>query len=129
MNHFLLLWTISNISERHRTYFHTQVFLQTDITAIQTQLGLGILAKKRHHQSLLYSTFSRKIEYLRRYFSRMTLSHKCGMKHISIQAKEHYQCSLFSWSIFPVLRGSLKHHLLALLAFAITFKGINALRG
>ena len=32
------------------------------------------------------------------------------MKQISIQAKEHDQCSLFSWSTFPELRGYLKYH-------------------
>ena len=40
----------------------------------------AFLAKKRRHQTLLYSCFSGKIEYLRylrRYFNRITMSYKC----------------------------------------------------
>ena len=38
----------------------------------------AFLAKKRRHQTLLYSGFSGKIEYLRRYFNRITILYKCG---------------------------------------------------
>ena len=43
---FFFSWTISNTSGRHRTYFHLPVFLQTDVTALQTQRGLGIFGQK-----------------------------------------------------------------------------------
>ena len=46
LNHFLFSWTFSNISGRHRTYSYPPVFLQTDITALQTQRGLGIFGQK-----------------------------------------------------------------------------------
>ena len=43
---FLFLRTISNISGRHQTYFHPPAFLQTDVTAFQTQRVLGISGQK-----------------------------------------------------------------------------------
>ena len=58
MNHFLFSWVFSNISRRLQTHFHPPVFMQTDVTALQTQRGLGIFAKKPRHQTLLYSGFS-----------------------------------------------------------------------
>ena len=55
--------------------------LKTDVTALQTQRGLGIFGQKLRHLTLLYRGFSGKIgkiEYLRRYFNRITISYKCG---------------------------------------------------
>ena len=43
---FLFSWTFSNISRRHRTYVYPPVVLQTDVTALQTQRGLGIFGQK-----------------------------------------------------------------------------------
>ena len=47
----------------HRTYFHPPVFLQTDITALQTQRGLAIFDKKKLGaiNPHLYSAFSGKV--------------------------------------------------------------------
>ena len=39
-------WTFSNISRKHGTYFYPPVVLQTDVTALQTQRGLGIFSQK-----------------------------------------------------------------------------------
>ena len=38
----------------------------------------AFLAKRRRHQTLLYSDFFEKIEYLRRHFNRITISYKYG---------------------------------------------------
>ena len=46
LNHYLFPWTFSNISGRHRIYFYPPVFLETDVTALQTQRRLGIFGQK-----------------------------------------------------------------------------------
>ena len=54
---FLFLWTFSNISGRHRTFFHPLVFLQTNITALQTQRGLGIFGQETAPSNSLVQRF------------------------------------------------------------------------
>ena len=46
MRPFLFSWKFFNISGRHRTYFYPPVVLQTEVTALQTQRGLGIFGQK-----------------------------------------------------------------------------------
>ena len=55
------------------------------------------LAKKWRHQTPLYSGFSGKIgkmEYLRRYFNRLTTSYKCGTMAHSICLIKLYQITI-----------------------------------
>ena len=66
------------ISGRQRTYFHPPVFLQTDVTALQTQRGLGIFGQKTAPSNSPVQRFLWKIEYLRRYFNRIAISYKLG---------------------------------------------------
>ena len=43
---FIVKDNFQYISGRHLTYFHPPVFLQIDVTALQTQRGLGIFGQK-----------------------------------------------------------------------------------
>ena len=73
---FLFSWTFSNISGRHT--FILPSSCKQMLQPFKHNVVWGFLAKKRHNQTLLYSGFSGKIEYLRRYFNRITILYKCG---------------------------------------------------
>ena len=64
----------------------------------------AFLAKKWRHRTILYSGFSEKkgkMEYLRRYFNRITTSYKCGtcsfdLSHKTLSNNDEKKCRFFA---------------------------------
>ena len=75
-------WTISSISGRHRTYFHPLVFLQTDVTALQTQRGLVIFGQKTAPSNSLVQRFLWKNRIFEALFQQD--NHIVQMRHMAL---------------------------------------------